>query len=388
MELKSTKQDAQADYPQGSEHKKLASFASILMSWMLILAITIAPVTANAGILSQIAEFFGGDAKAQTIDNGQNSQTAPVLEAKLSIVPGEKSVEEVVPISADGVLMPEVGVLGTALDAEDYPEEDEINVYVTKKGDTLSRIAQMYKVTVNTIVWANDGLDPKKPLKEGTSLLIMPISGVSHTIARGDTLSKIAKKYGADATEIARFNGVTDETLAVGESIMVPNGEIVVEKPKTTTVAKKTTSVVNSVLKIVSGNGKGTSPYIAGYDGPSQGGYYRKPVNCVATQGLHGKNGVDLGCRIGTAVAAAAEGTVIAAKTGWNGGYGNMIIISHPNGTQTLYGHLSRIDVSAGQSVADGETIGATGNSGQSTGPHIHFEVRGARNCFVDNSCR
>ncbi len=388
MELNINKQDAPAGSPQSSEYKKPAYIASILTSWMLILSVTLTPVSANAGILSQIADFFSGDAKAESLDNGQNSQTTPVLEAKLSIVPGEKTVESTVVMNEGDVLMPEVGVLGSALDAEDYPEEDEINVYITKKGDTLSKIAQMYKVTVNTIVWANDGLDPKKALKEGTSLLIMPISGVNHTIARGDTLAKIAKKYGADATEIARFNGVTDETLAVGEELMVPNGEIAAPKPKVTTIAKKTTSVVNSVLNIVSGNGKGTSPYISGYDGPSQGGYYRKPVYCVITQGLHGKNGIDLGCKTGTTVVAAAEGTVIAARSGWNGGYGNMIIISHPNGTQTLYGHLSRISVSNGQSVNDGQTIGATGNSGQSTGPHIHFEVRGARNCFVDNSCR
>lgn len=386
MELNSKQCEPLAARPQSSLNKT-SLFLSKTIVLALLLVIVSAPKPAHAGILSQIADFFSGDAKADTIDNDRNSQTAPVLEAKLSPNPREKTPESVIAMSTDNVLVSEVGALGTALDVEDYPEEDEINVYITKKGDTLSKIAQMYKVSVNTIVWANDGLDPKKALKEGTSLLIMPISGVNHTIKKGDTLSKIAKKYNADADEIARFNGVTDETLAVGEEIIVPDGEIAIAKTTTPKKTKTISNITNS-LKVFAGNGKGTSKYLAGYDGPSQGGYYRKPVYCVITQGLHGKNGIDMGCPIGTPVAAAAEGTVISAKSGWNGGYGNIIIISHPNGTQTLYGHLSKIHVSSGQNVADGEIIGTTGNSGQSTGPHIHFEVRGARNCFVDGSCR
>ncbi len=385
MELNSKQCEPLAARPQSSLNKTSLFLSKIIVLAFLLVIVSI-PKPANAGILSQIAEFFSGDAKADTLDNGQNSQTTPVLEAKLSPNPTEKLPETMIAMSEDDILISEVGALGTALDVADYPEEDEINVYITKKGDTLSKIAQMYKVSVNTIVWANDGLDPKKALKEGTSLLIMPISGVNHTIKKGDTLTKIAKKYNADADEIARFNGVTDETLAIGEEIIVPNGEIAIAK--TTTTKKTTISSITSGIKIFAGNGKGTSKYLAGYDGPSQGGYYRKPVHCIITQGLHGKNGIDMGCPMGTPVAAAAEGTVISAKMGWNGGYGNIIIISHPNGTQTLYGHLSRINVSSGQNVADGEIIGTTGNSGQSTGPHIHFEVRGARNCYVDNSCR
>jgi len=345
------------------------------------------PSVTHAGIFSKIADIFGTEAKAEEIiDDGKNSQTTPVLEAKIN-PNGDKKEEAPIQMNQNDVLVSEVGTLGTALDIGDYPEEDEINVYLTKKGDTLGKIAEMYNVSINTIVWANDGLDPKKALKEGTSLLIMPISGVSHTIKKGDTLKKIATKYNADAIEIARFNGVTDETLVVGVDIIVPNGEIPsVKKTTTTKTPSKNTS--GNILNIFSGNGKGTSPLISGYGGSSAGSYYRAPVRCIITQGLHGKNGIDIGCRLGTPILAAAEGTVIAAKTGWSGGYGNMVIISHPNGTQTVYGHMSKIYVSAGQYVADGETIGTTGNTGQSTGPHLHFEIRGARNCYIDSSCR
>ena len=80
---------------------------------------------------------------------------------------------------------------------------------------------------------------------------------------------------------------------------------------------------------------------------------------------------------------SAAGGQVIIAKaSGWNGGYGSYIVIKHTNGTQTLYGHLSRVDVTVGESVAQAETIGAIGNTGKSTGPHLHFEVRGGKNPF------
>ncbi len=382
MQLKQTQRDALVVRPQRSLNNGLYTVSTISFVAVLLISFSL-PQTTNAGIFSKI---FGNDVKAETVESDHNSQTTPVLEAKISPNGSNTKNIETIPMGENDVLVSEVGSLGTILDVEDYPEEDEINVYITKKDDTLSKIAKMYNVSVNTIVWANDGIDPKKPLKEGTSLLIMPINGVSHTIKKGDTLNKVAKKYSADADEIARFNGVTDETLVVGETIIVPNGEISVAK--STTKTTKVTTTVKNGLKVFTGNGKGTSPLISGYGGASVGSYFRKPVNCIITQGLHGKNGIDIGCPIGTPIAAAAEGTVIAAKSGWNGGYGNMVIISHPNGTQTVYGHLSRINVTTGQNVNDGQIIGTTGNSGQSTGPHLHFEIRGARQCYVDNSCR
>lgn len=382
MQLKQKQRDTLVANGQGSLHKTAYNMPTISFVVLFLLFISI-PQTTNAGIFSK---FFGNDAKAEIIESDHNSQTTPVLEPKINPNGANAKIIDPVQMGENDVLVSEVGSLGTALDVEDYPEEDEINVYITKKDDTLAKIAKMYNVSVNTIVWANDGLDSKKPLKEGTSILIMPINGVSHTVKKGDTLNKIAKKYGADGTEIARFNGVTDETLIVGDTIIVPNGEISVAKTTTKTNTVKNT--VKNSIKVFTGNGKGTSPLIPGYGGSSAGSYYRAPVHCIITQALHGKNGYDLGCPIGTPVAAAADGTVIAAKSGWNGGYGNMVIISHPNGTQTVYGHLSKLNVTTGQNVNDGQIIGATGNSGQSTGPHLHFETRGAKNCYVDDSCR
>ncbi len=85
-------------------------------------------------------------------------------------------------------------------------------------------------------------------------------------------------------------------------------------------------------------------------------------------------NGVDIGASYGSAIWAAAGGTVIHA--GWNGGYGNCVIVNHGNGYTTVYGHMSRVAVSYGQSVSQGQILGYVGSTGNSTGPHLHFEIR------------
>jgi murein DD-endopeptidase MepM/ murein hydrolase activator NlpD len=107
-------------------------------------------------------------------------------------------------------------------------------------------------------------------------------------------------------------------------------------------------------------------------------------VGGVRTQGVHGYNAVDLGAAVGTPFMASAAGEVIVARaTGWNGGYGQYVVIRHDNGTQTLYSHASGIVVGVGQRVVQGQVIGYVGSTGRSTGPHLHFEIRGGpRNPF------
>lgn len=263
-------------------------------------------------------------------------------------------------------LLSEMGPKGTIADIEEHDPDTRISLYVVREGDTLQTIASLFKVTVNTIKWANNISGVIRP---GDSLLILPISGVKHTVVKGDTLSKIALKYKADEQDISDFNGIpASSELQVGTVILVPEGEIpapVAPKSLPTNYAKNPTSKVR------------------GAGGPSYPGYYLRPVSGAKTQGLHGYNGVDFGAPIGTGVKAAASGVVIASKVdGWNGGYGGMVIISHPNGTQTLYSHLSATLVRPGQNVDRGQYIGLSGNTGKSTGPHLHFEIRGAKNPF------
>ncbi|HRH55479.1 MAG TPA: M23 family metallopeptidase, partial [Candidatus Paceibacterota bacterium] len=101
------------------------------------------------------------------------------------------------------------------------------------------------------------------------------------------------------------------------------------------------------------------------------------------SQGIHGWNGVDMSAPSGTPIYAAAGGTVIVSRVGgWNGGYGNYVVIEHAGGVQTLYAHMATDSVSVGETVSRGQNIGTVGNTGQSTGYHLHFEVRGAKNPF------
>lgn len=239
-----------------------------------------------------------------------------------------------------------------------------IKIYVVRKGDTLSEIAEKFGVSVNTIRWAND-LGRNGLIKIGQELIILPIDGVKYKVKNGGTLRDIIKKIGGNLEEASVFNDIDpDEYLAKGTEVIVPEAEIKEPKKQARHFAKsiRTYSNIKPVYK----------------------GYFMRPIRGgVRTQGLHGHNAVDLASTYGAAIYAAADGKVVIAKgLGWHGGYGSYIVINHPNGTQTLYAHLSKLYVSKGQKVKQGQIIGAMGSSGKSTGPHLHFEVHGAGNPF------
>lgn len=233
-----------------------------------------------------------------------------------------------------------------------------ISVYVVQEGDSLSEIAEMFNISTNTIIWANDlnghSISPSQ------QLLILPMSGVRHLVEEGDTIESLAKKYNGDPEKIRDFNGLgEDDILAVGSSVNIPDGEVKRPVARATAVSARSSSSTNSSWLIA----------------PLKS--YRK------TQGIHGYNAVDLAAPQGSAIMAAASGTVVTAKSsGWNGGYGNYVVIRHSNGVQTLYSHFGAVLVSPGQEVVQGQVLGYIGMTGKTTGPHVHFEVRGATNPF------
>ncbi len=234
----------------------------------------------------------------------------------------------------------------------------------------------MFDVSVNTILWANN-LGGARDVRPGDTLIILPVSGIERKVIKGDTLKSLAKKFGADADEIATFNGLDPaEPLEIGSTIIIPGGELTTPTPAKSGIARVTRGPVR-------GAGAAAFP-----------GYFSNPVpGALITQGLHGWNGIDFGAARGTPVYAAADGVVIISRGGggWNGGYGNYIVITHNNGAQTLYSHLKSVAVSPGQSVSSGQTIGYVGSTGRVTGAHLHFEVRGAanpfRNCPLRSVC-
>jgi murein DD-endopeptidase MepM/ murein hydrolase activator NlpD len=257
------------------------------------------------------------------------------------------------------------GPSGTPLDSEEHPRSSQISVYTVREGDSLSEIATMFNVSVNTIIWAND--IKGRVIRPGDVLIILPVTGIRHTVAKGDTLQSVAKKYKGDAAEIALYNELeADSSLAVGSTIIIPSG--VLSTPVTPAVP-----------------GKQQGAPLRGIVGPDYSGYFTWPVNGgIVTQGLHGFNGIDIGAPKGTSIYASAAGVVLISRNNgaWNGGYGNYVVIQHNNGTQTLYAHATAVLVVPGDSVSQGQPIATIGRTGQATGNHLHFEVRGAKNPF------
>lgn len=341
---------------------ELAVFAVAVVLWAFF-----SVGTAEARNFSYLSSKSKGDQNSSIRTSPQNSQTIAFLEAALNYDPNPAKGGGDITIVDDSALLSDVGPSGTIADIESNERQGKVSLYVVRRGDTLPQIARMFDVSVSTILWAND-LDRNTSLRDGQTLVILPIDGVQHTVRKGDTLRGIAKKYGGNIDEILEFNNLeSDEPISVGDVIVVPDGkESASDGQKTTSPSKART--------------------IAKY--PSYSGYYKHPVPTGRkSQGIHGYNGVDYGAPIGTPIYASADGLVVVSRfrplsDPWFGGYGNYVVIEHANGTQTLYGHMSAVYVSAGVRVSQGQSIGEVGNTGRSTGPHLHFEVRGARNPF------
>lgn len=290
-------------------------------------------------------------------------QTVPLLRAATHFDPNlAKGGGDIV--VSDGALVPSRDIDSGDASINTKTKNGEISVYVVREGDTLSQIAEMYDVSSKTILWANDIKDPAT-IQPGDALVILPITGVRHVVKQGDTIDSIAKKYTGNIDDILAYNQLTDVSdVRVGDTIVIPDGTISAPAPTSK-----------------SGNSsKGSSAVASGGGGA---GFTHPVPGAVRSQGIHGYNGVDYAAPVGTPVLAAAAGEVIISRgSGWNGGYGSYVVIKHPNGTQTLYAHLSSVAVTVGERVVAGEKIGGVGNTGRSTGNHLHFEVRGARNPF------
>jgi LysM repeat protein len=356
-------------YSRG-EAKKLLFFK--LFTGFALFALLTTPAFAHASVLDIFASFFQKSASAAKAQSTNlNSQTVPLLQPAVNLDPNPAKGGGDISVVDGAALMSADGPSGTLADIQDQPLSSQISVYTVRNGDTLSDIADMFNVTVNTIIWAND--IKGRAIHPGDMLIILPVTGIRHTVAKGETIATIAKKYKGDAVEIASYNEVSaGATLAVGSVIIIPNGEVAVTSVAVSTPKKTTTS-------------SGTTAKLHDAGGPEYSGYYVWPVDGgVITQGLHGFNGIDIGAPKNTAILASAEGTVIIAKGGgaWNGGYGNYVVIQHPNGTQTLYAHANQLLVSPGDQVVGGQTIALIGRTGEATGYHLHFEVRGAKNPF------
>jgi murein DD-endopeptidase MepM/ murein hydrolase activator NlpD len=239
--------------------------------------------------------------------------------------------------------------------------------YTVQPGDRLSFIASDYGVTISSILWANNIKDADS-IKPGQLIKIPPVSGVVYKVVKGDTVESIAKKFKGNGEKIITFNQLpADGSLQVGSEVIVPDG----------TIAAGATSFPGQPKRAIENGGR--FAYL-----PNLVNYFILPTTGYSWGIAHGRNGNDIANSCGTPVYASAEGTVaIAQETGWNGGYGRYVKIEHPNGTESLYAHLSKKYVSMGDYAAQGQLIGLVGTTGHSTGCHLHFEVHGAKNPYL-----
>lgn len=320
------------------------------------------PILASASIFSSLLN--GSAVITSAAAATSNSQRMSLLAPAINLDPSPSVGGGGITVVNGSALIAQEGPSGTAADIENLPSNQQISVYTVRPGDTLSSIAEMFDVSTNTILGAND--IKKGVIQPGQVLIILPITGVQHTVVKGETMSSLAKKYSSDVQGIAAYNDLAEgQALTVGDVLLIPNGVLSTPTPSKSTTKPKITT---------------------GGSGPVLSGYYIWPVDGGRiTQKLHGWNGVDIGAPKGTSIYASAGGTVIVANGNgaWNGGYGSYVVIQHSNGTQTLYAHMSKVLISPGVQVGQGEVIGKVGSTGESTGSHLHFEVRGATNPFA-----
>lgn len=238
----------------------------------------------------------------------------------------------------------------------------EIVEYTVAKGDTLSSIAKKFDISTETIKWANNMLSDM--IKPGQTLKILPLIGVAHTVKSGDNLESVAKKYSAQPQAILDFpfNDIPDDfKLKVGQVLIVPDGVPPESK------VKPPPKFQPQYLAQGPSSPTFNAPFGASFIWPTSGG--------ITQYFAWYHQGIDIASRSAPGVAAADGGSVVVA--GWpdRNGYGNRVVIDHGNGYRSLYAHLSNIYVSSGDTVTRGQLIGQMGSTGRSSGTHLHLEI-------------
>ncbi|MCD6519893.1 MAG: peptidoglycan DD-metalloendopeptidase family protein [Anaerolineae bacterium] len=228
--------------------------------------------------------------------------------------------------------------------------------YKVQPGDTVLEIAQKFGLKGTTILWANDKLaDNPDFLRVGQELYILPVDGAYHTVKKGETIESIAARYKVEPSVIVNYKEnhlQPPYELTPGQKLVIPGG-----------IRPYTPRRVFAYSGPIPKNAKrGTGRFVW-------------PMSGIITQRYwEGHRAIDIGAPLGTPIVAADSGFVVAAR--WtNVGYGRMVIIDHRNGFKTLYAHLQVYYVQEGQSVSKGQVIGKCGSTGNSTGPHLHFEI-------------
>ena len=341
----------------------LTSRTTAHLALFLLIALVIALSKSSLPLHSLAAPWqsLSGPGTGQvdsTVPGSQKGSEDEVVQAVSPSSPAESfsSLLSVTSLDSDSNVVVRAAVPHTII-----PERprDELVHHVVQPGDTIFDIAAQHGLAPETIMWANGRFVEDNPdlLRVGQELIILPVDGVYHQVGSGDTVEGIAAAYEAEPAAIIDY----------------PLNNLDTANPQ----------IIGGQWLIVPG---GTKPYVprtvVAYTGPipedaSKGtGIFGWPAAGQITQGYWDRHrAIDIGAWDGAPVVAADSGYVVAA--GWDdSGYGRTVVIDHSNGFQTLYAHMQVYYVEVGASVAKGEQIGEVGSTGNSTGPHLHFELR------------
>ncbi len=280
--------------------------------------------------------------------------------------------------NADGIIVREAAVdlpaapgqivsdASGAVASKPVEARNQIVTYRVQPGDAIETIARRFGLNPSTIVWSNQTIEDNPDLlKIGQELTILPVDGVYYTVKSGDSVAAIAKRFKTKDDDIVQLplNGLgSSADLIAGVQIIVPGG---VKED----AARPAVAAAPASRRLANPNG------VSAGAGTATGNFAWPTIGAI-TQGFWSYHrAIDVANSIGTPVYASDGGYV--SEAGWSPvGYGYMVRVEHGNGFSTLYAHLSYYYVEPGQYIAKGQTLGLMGSTGNSTGPHLHFEVR------------
>jgi hypothetical protein len=295
------------------------------------------------------------------------------------ILPPLPPLSDTLPLFDNGI--PRLSMLHTTIPTR---PRTEIITYTVKQGDTIFGIAEMFNISPETILWGNRNTlsDDPHNMQPGISLTILPMDGVYHEWSAGEGLNGVSSFYGVNPEDIINWPGnhldpatlgdYANPHIKPGTMLFVPGGT----RGFVTWSAPLGLTRQNPGIARIYGPGYcgtvvdgavGTGTFIWPSDNHWLSGFDYSSVH----------HAIDIGGSLGDPIYASDNGVIVYA--GWNNyGYGNVVVIDHGNGWQTLYAHQSKMNVACGQSVYQGDVIGWFGSTGNSTGPHLHFEIMNA----------
>jgi murein DD-endopeptidase MepM/ murein hydrolase activator NlpD len=343
-----------------NEHQKSIKW-QIWVSWIvttLVVVLLVSTLFWQPILAQETAERNGGDEEVAALQ-GYDESNVPI-----------SSMPEFTVDQQDSYVLriPETNTI-----APTKPRIEPL-LYEVESGDAVFSIASKFNITPETLLWSNYDVlqDDPHSLRIGQQLLIPPTNGILYEWEEGNTLDSVAGDFKASVDDILSWSGnrldFTNPEVEPGNLVMIPGGERAFQQwvVPTYAVGRSGTNATLPGGCVVEGGGLWGS------------GFFIWPADNHYLSGndfWSGHLAIDIATATGAAIYAADSGVVVFS--GWDSrGYGNVIMIDHQNGYHTLYAHLSAMNVSCGSNAAQGSVIGYAGSTGNSTGPHLHFEIR------------